>query len=228
MKALLARFLLVFTPWRLAARQAPVSRLRLGLAAWALGLLVLPAFGLGSLLHDLFHKTALEGLAAPQAGLLAAITEGLMEARPAPPWELALAVLGWLAGGLAAGLLGALLNTLVLLGFSRDAPDTRRRTWALGEWGLGYTLVGLPAFLCFELGGLAQVLLASALLLTASLGCGALGFGVWRLAGAGRARATVNATLYGLVIWALLPFVLETAMLLTWLPVRLAERLAGG
>ncbi|HOX44488.1 MAG TPA: hypothetical protein PK668_12870 [Myxococcota bacterium] len=222
------RVLLFFTPWRLAARQAPLSSLRLGLTAWALGLLVLPAFGLGGLLRDLLHPVALEGLPAPQAGLLAAITEGLMETQPAPPWEIALAVLGWLAGGLAAGLLGALLNTLVLLGLSREAPDTRRRTWALGEWGLGYTLVGLPAFICLGQGELAQVLLASALLLTASLGCGALGFGAWRLAGTGRARAAVNATLYGLVIWALAPFVLETAMLLTWLPARLAERLAGG
>ncbi len=223
----LSPVLLALAPWRIAARQAPPSRRRFVLVAWLLGLLTVPALGLGTLLSDALVDSPAEELTAPQAGLMTAIAEGIFETRPAPSWALALLGLGWLVGGLAAGLLGGLLHAGVLLGLSRGAPQGKRQYLALGAWGFGYSLTGVVGLSCVGSRSPRELAAALALALAASLPGGALGYGVFRRAGAGRARAGLNATLYGLVLWVLTMLALEVATLLTFGPVRLVERIVG-
>jgi hypothetical protein len=140
-RQLLLPLVAVFAPWRLARALELGARFHLVLAA-AAGLLVVPV--IEGTFHAVEYVEARDvELPAPQAGLMATVTDGVFETEPLPLGTVAIRILVgagvWLSGGFASGFLAfvLLLGVLHLVAIGTNAEvksQVTRGAAAMTSW----------------------------------------------------------------------------------------------
>lgn len=182
----------LFLPWKLARRMAKRElRFRcLGLPAW-MGILVMPCLAIGlfqTISTDLSPATE-TALPAPQAGMMAAISEGLVSTEFVPSRALAVIGVGipcWWIGGFLAGVLGAaLFSGLLVLALVGSTGKEQKITDLWKVASRASVWFPISAYASIQIGRLVAASMLEGATLSVWSSVVALALGVWVLFGFG-------------------------------------------
>jgi hypothetical protein len=232
----------LFRPWRLSkvlTGGRPFRMLEIHIAA---GLLIIPAFFMTIWFTEQLEYRFADQLPAPQSGLMAAMAEGIMQGIPDPPAvkaaKIGTGIFSWLIGGFASGLLIVALFGSALSGLRGKQQDIQGPSaWRMASSAAMYLpLAVVPGLLWFDVySGIKtgqtgpvpyEIVFASLFSLWFMFGLGSLAWGWLRHAlQKSKPRAVFEAVLFSLLSCLLAWLAITVAWTLTWMPVKLVQRM---